>query len=195
MLCTKSSLGFAVIINTTKIIFICSHLPIDLNDHYLEKLGYNERAEAMRDTKTIIINKMIEIIGEPTVILWGGDLNFRIQSDGVEQLERFMSRELANYTEVGREFLQTSKYVEFDSHKSGYNTFVRKRKSPIHAYSLLRIPSYCDRVIYKGQFTPIGYYSWPFKSHKNPSEYPKSIAYSDHEPVVLEGTINLVNTT
>jgi hypothetical protein len=188
MFCTKSSLGFGLITNGTKLVFICSHLPVDFSDNYLSNYGYGDRIMAIRTIKTEIIGKLKELMGEPTTIFWAGDLNFRIQMDGVEQLERAMNRELSKYIECKKDFLQTSRYVEYDPHKSGYRTFLRKRKSPINGYSLTRIPSYCDRIIYKGHFIPTHYYSWPSKAKE--ADYPLSIAYSDHEPVLLEGYIN-----
>jgi hypothetical protein len=189
--CTKSSLGFGLIVGAIKLIFVCSHLPIDLSDTYMSNYGYIERIDAMRTIKTDIITKLKDVMGEPTTVFWAGDLNFRVQIDGVEQLEHLMNRELGDYNEAPKDFLQTSKFVEYDPDKSGFRTFMRKRNSPIHAYSLSRIPSYCDRIIYKGHFKPAHYYSWPPKNQSTQSaqHYPMSIAYSDHEPVILEGFV------
>jgi hypothetical protein len=193
MFCTKSSLGFGITIGNARLIFVCSHLPIDFSDTYLDNYGYTERIEAIRTIKTEIINKIAEVIGPPTSIFWAGDLNFRIQVNGVEQLEKLLANELSDYAEHSKEFLQTSKYIEFNSRKKGYKTFVRQRNSTIreHKYNMLRIPSYCDRIIYRGGFTSLRYYSWPPKNKESSATYPISIAYSDHTPVVLEGFINI----
>jgi hypothetical protein len=178
--CTKPSQGFGLIVNGKKIIFIGSHFPVNTNDKLT--YGLQERIEAIKKVKEEVIKNIANSLGGVDTIIWAGDMNFRIQSDGTEQLDTLLkgSIELKEYNEFTKNFQPTCRFKEFDDTVE-YDKFTKDRQ-----YDDKRIPSYCDRIIYKGNFIPIDYYSYP----KDKSKYPKSIAYSDHEPVVLEGYIS-----
>ena len=178
--CTKPSQGFGLIVNGKKIIFVGSHFPVNTSDKIT--YGLQERVDAIKKVKYEVINNISNSLGGVDTIIWAGDMNFRIQTDGTEQLDTLLkgSTELKEYSEFTKNFQPTCRFKEFDDNID-YKKFIKDRK-----YDNKRIPSYCDRIIYKGDFTPTKYYSYPIDK----SSYPKSIAYSDHEPVVLEGYIS-----
>lgn len=187
--CTKVTLGFGLQIGQIKLILVCSHLPVDFSDKYLENWGYGERVQTMLDVEHSIIDDLIDVMCGNTCVFWAGDLNFRIQTDGTEQLHKLLSHGFGRYHEADKHFLQTNKLTEYDPLKDDFKTFIKRRKSNRLAYNLNRIPSYCDRIIFRGQFTPVKYYSWPSRHNNTDDTYPLCVAYSDHEPVILEGLI------
>lgn len=179
-ICTKPSLQFTIIINNIKLIFICSHLPIITKND--PSLGYQERKDAMKT----IINNVTKTNNNADMIFWCGDMNFRVNPDKTEQLQYLLDNiknelpELGGFKEHKINFKHTCRLLEYDGFQN-YNDFIQNRP-----YDKKREPSYCDRVIFKGiMFEPSKYYNLP--SILN--EYPLSIAYSDHEPVVLEGIV------
>ena len=194
--CTKPTLGFGIKISGKKLVFICSHLPVDTTDKEYGSFGYNDRVQAMKTIQKEVIDDVSNSIGNNIDnIFWAGDLNFRVQIDEsgkptFEQLDQLVSKHevLLNFKEHTKNNIKkTCRYLEYDG-KSDYSQFVLNRQNG-HSYDPKRTPSYCDRILYKGNFTPKQYYSWPPTPIINLDQYPKSIAFSDHEPVVLEGSI------
>jgi hypothetical protein len=186
--CTKPSVGAGIIVSkggkTHKLIFVGSHLPINPKDVENGSLGLKDRVEAIKTIKKEIIDDIDKSLGGYDVIFWAGDLNFRVQTDGVEQLDQLLKDgELGGFREHVRAFNETCRYLEYDG-VSNYDEFVAKRISK-NGYDDKRKPSYCDRIIFKGSFEPTEYSTWPRSGDK----YPLSIAYSDHEPVILKGII------
>jgi hypothetical protein len=213
MMCTKPSIGFGINLSGNSFIFVGSHFPVDTSDK--NTYGYADRINAVHDIKTNLIDKIANQLGAKNPnIFWAGDMNFRIQSDetDTDQLSCFTSGCFDdNKNNTACEILnQTVKYTDCESirgfveaprdvnyHKScryqEYNDeidilqFLNPRK-----YDSKRKQSYCDRIIYRGKINPKKYSSWP--NTPDPKIYPLSIAYSDHEPVYLYGTID-VNTS
>lgn len=184
--CTKPSVEFGIVINNIKLIFIASHLPIITKND--PSLGYKERKLAMKTIFKNVEKTVSKAIGGYNIIFWAGDMNYRINSDGSEQLHTLLNDlpnelpHLIGFKETEKTFSPTCRFVEY--HGQNFDEFVKQRP-----YDSKRIPSFCDRIIYKGDFAPLKYYNLV----KELKEYPLSIAYSDHEPVVLEGVIGKVD--
>lgn len=209
MMCTKPSVGFGINFGGTHFIFVGSHFPVNTSDK--DTYGYVDRINAIHDIKTNLIDKIADQLGAKNPnIFWAGDMNFRIQSDdaNTEQFNCFTSGCMGTNNNSTCEILnETIKYTDCESirgfvealrdsnyHKScryqEYNDdidivqFLNPRN-----YDAKRKQSYCDRIIYRGKINPGKYSSWPNTS--DPKIYPLSIAYSDHEPVYLNGTIDM----
>lgn len=193
--CTKPSVGFGTIIKGQKIIFVGSHLPINPKE---KSLGYDDRVKAMKKIKTEVIDNIAKTIGGANTIFWGGDMNFRI-IDKKEQLSELLANDKTSLGFGEHDFTPVIKN-NTNERNSILNTTCRLIELTKNDYSITksikrihdtkRSPSYCDRILFQGNFEPSSYKSWP---DKDTSVYPESIAYSDHEPVVLEGNI-IINT-
>ncbi len=190
--CTKASIGFGIVIDETKLIFICSHLPVNTKDKLNASFGYNERIDAMKLIKTHIIDNVRESLDGVDYIFWGGDMNMRIQTDTnkTEQLEQILNSnipEFVGFKEWDKTNIKkTCRYIEYNEKTDDYSQFIEKRNdiSIESGYDPKRNPSYCDRFIYTGNLLNAKYYSWP-----QSLIYPKSIAYSDHSVVVFDTKI------
>jgi hypothetical protein len=199
LICQDPSIIFGTIVNNKKLIFVASHLPLDLTDKDNLKFGFGQRIEAVRKISAEI-PVMVKSFGpaapgkEYDTIFWAGNLNFRIQADGSEQLDKLLNvgvEGLEGYKEADKTNLQkTCDYIPYSGLIS-YDHFRRERQQG-KTYNKSVIPSYCDRIIYKGNFTVQKYYSWP---ERRQSHYPLSIAYSEHEAVILEGFISQNTST
>ncbi|AYV77007.1 MAG: hypothetical protein Barrevirus7_14 [Barrevirus sp.] len=199
LICQNPSVAFGTIVNGKKLIFIASYLPLDLTDKYNNKLGLGDRIESMRKINNELIPNIIKAFGpaaptkEYTTLFWAGNLNFRIQHDGKEQLDTLLKIDLDEslgkpdinkYKEADRTNLhKTCTYLPYSG--TSFDTFRRNRQQG-KSYDKSILPSYCDRIIFKGNFAVTKYYSWP---ERKQSHYPLSIAYSEHEPVILEGFV------
>ena len=192
-ICTKPSVEFGIVLNNIKLIFIGSHLPVVTKGD--PTFGYKERKDAMKIIYNNVIKNVSKSIGGVDMIFWAGDMNYRVNANKTEQLDTILNNipnelpELTGFKEQTKTFKHTCRLLEYDG-KQNYEEFVSKRKTALNGengpYDPRREPSYCDRVIFKGNlFLPIKYYSLPPLLQT----YPKSIAYSDHEPVFLTGII------
>ena len=197
-ICTKATIGFGIIINKVKLIFVGSHLPVNTKDVINGSYGYNERVDAMKKIKAEVIDNITKYMGLADYIFWGGDLNMRIQEDETEQLEKILREtpELKEFKEAEKKeniFIKTCRYKELEK-IDDYPQFVQKRNEK-DGYDPKRNPSYCDRVIYKGlPLLNVKYYTWP-KMTSDASDYPPSIAGSDHAVAILEAKINDAQNT
>lgn len=187
--CTKSSVGFGVIVYGHKFIFIGSHLPVNTKDK--QTYGLNQRKDAMHRIQQDIVSGTQRRFGiKFDSVFWCGDMNFRVDPDGSEQLSTFMGSDpIKFFKEATREFKPTCRFLEWDGTQN-YNTFSTNRlENAIQSYDPRRIPSYCDRVIWNSSaFTYTKYDSFPNKN----DTLTKSIAYSDHNAVFLEGNVKYI---
>jgi len=206
-ICTKPSVSIGIEITKTgyipkTLVFIGSHLPVNTKDK--ETYGYNLRLEAMRVIRKELLKNVEKAIGAENgadAVFWTGDFNFRIQ-EGTEQLANAMKTDiLSEFQEHDlKDVVKTCRYKEYmgnnetelQSYSTGRISKTGESDDPnLEIYDSRRIPSYCDRVIYKMKsgttFKPTKYYSWP----NNPEGYPISILRSDHTVIVLEGYIDL----
>jgi len=89
MMCTKPSVGIGINIGCKSLLFIVSHLPINVKDH--ETLGFAERIDAIEKINKELIQPLSTKMGtQKPLVFWAGDMNFRIQ-DNLEQLKCFMT--------------------------------------------------------------------------------------------------------
>jgi len=186
--CTKPSVGVGIIVSKGgkqhKLIFVGSHLPMNDKDTENGSFGFKERIDAINTIKQDVIDDITKSLGGYDAIFWAGDLNFRVQTDGIEQLDQLLKGDaLSGFREHPRSFNETCRYLEYDG-VSNYDEFITKRITK-NGYDAKRKPSYCDRIIFKGSFEPIEYLTWPTPK----DSYPLSIAYSDHEPIILKGVL------
>lgn len=192
--CTKPTLGFGIKIYGKSLIFICSHLPVDMSDTKNGSYGLSKRVEAMQKIMSTVVKDITKKLGGADVIIWAGDMNMRFETSGIEQLNSLLTPPHVEGLKFFKEPMieeenlsPTCRFLEY-SDKQNYNSFATSRlNKEITSYDQKRKKSYCDRVIYSGELIPKEYASWP--KDIPAVEYPKSIAYSDHEPVVFTAVI------
>jgi len=193
-LCTKPSVGIGAEINGMKLIFVGSHLPINTKDKENASLGYKERIDAIEKIKMEVIKDVENAIGGSDVVFWTGDFNMRIQSDknNTEQLAFALKNQLKDFKEHGKKDVRRTCRIKEIGETEEPSKYINLRLSDDRTkFDTKRIPSYCDRVIYKDldkKFSPTEYYSWP-KANTPKDEVPDSIVHSDHDMVVLVGKI------
>lgn len=175
LLCTKATVGLALEFNNRKLIFMSSHLPFSERK---KDLGYAERVDSMRSGI-----KLLEKLGPNNAsVIWAGDLNFRSNDD--------FSAKKFDFEESSLSFQPTCKLLEQDeimeSLKLSRISAIDLRYSALtnpsqKVYNKERIPSYCDRVLFRN-LTPIKYYSW---------NDGRAVDTSDHNVVVLDARLSL----
>jgi len=180
--CTKPTIGIAVQVFNKNLLFIGSHLPVDTK---LDDMGYLDRVKAINEIKHNIIDVLSGKIGEFNNIFWAGDMNFRISSNNIDQLDTAMNKipALRQFYEYTRNFKPTCRYIEMqpDDPKIDQDDYIDSRLYDL-GYDDKRIPSHCDRVIYSGKVGIAEYSSYPVSE----DDFPLAIRYSDHNPVVLK---------
>jgi hypothetical protein len=95
---------------------------------------------------------------EHDILLWCGDLNYRINSDSYEDVvQKVKDNKLAELREVDQ-LLQEKKagnvFAEFEEAKLKFPpTYKFKVGTNDYDYktSKIRIPSWCDRILYRGE--------------------------------------------
>ena len=190
--CTKPSVGIGAEINGTKLVFVGSHLPINTKDKENASLGYAERIDAIQKMQKEVIQDVENAIGGSDVVFWTGDFNMRVQTDGMEQLEIALKKELSDFTEPDKTYVRRTCRIKEKGETDDLDTYIKTRLSDDdNKFDTKRKPSYCDRVIYRDpgrKFKLTEYYSWP-KANTPKDKVPDSIVHSDHDMVVLVGTI------
>jgi endonuclease/exonuclease/phosphatase family metal-dependent hydrolase len=193
---TKPSIAKNITIKTSSskknLLFIGCHLPVQTKT---PDLGYEERITSVQKIK----EKIIKPVEPLDLIIWAGDLNFRISDLTLtDQLSQVLDNKLCllGYQEPPITFQPTCKYIEFKPDNDiSLSSFITRRHN-CHGYNTKRRPSYCDRIIY--------YHTNTIKlivdkyQHISPldyTNYPLSIALSDHVPVILEGQIHQISPT
>jgi hypothetical protein len=214
-MCTKPSVGIGVDLGCVKLVFAGSHFPIDTKDK--ATLGFAERISAMKEINSKVIKPLTKKLGNDNIkVFWAGDMNFRIQSNGEEQLECLIEGckqwrkqqhvdvcphlldkkildeclpegDLLTESEGVDTFEKSCRYKESKEGSEAKTISLRFSDSD-KKYDKKRIPSYCDRILTRGNGISINTYtSWPI--HTSANIYPLSILYSDHEPVYMTGII------
>ena len=73
-MCTKPSVGLGVIVSKNnkqyKLIFVGSHLPVNVKDKDNNSYGFNERIEAMKLIKKEVIDDLIKLLNGYDTIFW-----------------------------------------------------------------------------------------------------------------------------
>lgn len=190
---TKGAVWIRVKYNAYSFLFVNLHLPVNVKtvDQNGEKvlknetLGYRYRAESLQ----YIIKELQDKIETTTFTVFGGDLNFRINPDGKDQLETL----LQSYSYV-KEFpfpdesskTYTCKFLTKDIYK-GKEEFESCRLTKIknstgqkECHDKERLPSRCDRFLYRSKYTPT-------------VEKQESLVFldnSDHNAMYLTFTLN-----
>lgn len=192
--CTKPSVGIGAKINGIGLIFVGSHLPINPKDKKNESLGYDERIDAIQKIQKEVIQDIEKAIDGADIVFWAGDFNMRIQSDDTEQLAVALNKELTDFEEPKKKAnVRRTCRIKEKGEIDNQDTYNKRRfdDDDEKRFDSKRKPSYCDRVIYKvlkHNFEPTEYYSWP-NGEVPKEDIPESIVHSDHDMVVLVGTI------
>jgi len=165
--------------------FIASHLPMNKKEI---DLGYQERVDAMLQVNDYLKAKLDPVMSFN--ILWTGDLNFRIDENGQDQLNYLLDNGFGAERDILFEDLSqiynyapTCKTIMYDEKEYCSDTC----KTPdciscydIHGKKGHRIPSYCDRVIGYNNFQKYNDFNTITFSAKD-HEF---IKYSDHNPIM-----------
>lgn len=179
-MCTKSTVGIALDFKDHRLICMASHLPIKTKK---DDLGYYERLQAVKESISLL--KDLKAHDKQNSVIWSGDMNFRKDTmvEGEirdDQLTYLMTSTdlLKEFSEADITFSPTCKLHEDmicrneqNTPESCYNTDTSKGK---------RSPSYCDRIL-TNNLQVQKYYSYTDGVAVN---------HSDHNMVVLDGTIN-----
>jgi hypothetical protein len=87
--------------NNCILYFVSSHLTIDTNN--TTDLGFIDRCMNILDVLTKIDKLCQKNVSIKPIIIWGGDLNFRYDLDGIEQLSMFIeefNKDLLSHTKI-----------------------------------------------------------------------------------------------
>ena len=87
---TKNYIVNHITFNNYNISFISTHFPIDTSDKDKLNLGYSIRAKILDDI-------LIKFVKNNNIVVLAGDLNFRINMDGIEQLTQFINQKKSEY--------------------------------------------------------------------------------------------------
>lgn len=186
--CCKGTVGMSFNYNKQKLIFMCSHLPVNPKQ---EDLGLEMRNTAFNLSIESVMEKLSRYDKDINVI-WGGDLNYRILSNK-DQLSNSFKSGLIGRGYPFREgtslcknnfgecisFKPTCKFLDESAieDKKKYLD-CRKGNSINHCYDKSRNPSYCDRILYFG----------PKLTNKEYNSFVYPI--SDHNGVIAKFKLN-----
>lgn len=91
---TKNYIINRINIDGYNISFISTHLPIDTSDKINLELGYQKR-------KNILDELLKKFVNDDNIVILAGDLNFRINENGIEQLTKYIEEQkIYNITEI-----------------------------------------------------------------------------------------------
>jgi hypothetical protein len=188
---TKASVIQQFTLSKTDIYFIASHLSIKTGE--LDTLGYDDRKKLM----DIVISNISDKLKQSTnsyIILWGGDLNFRFDSDinTPEQLTRFLKTKendplykFEDLTMIDK--IQPTCKINVETKNTCNYRCLCKDKQCIKCitpkcFDSTRIPSYCDRILAMTSSTQKSKYKFESKPESNILTY-EFTKYSDHNPI------------
>jgi exonuclease III len=127
------------------VLFINMHLPVA--DTSKNNMGFNFRKNKFKE----VLKKMKELIDNNTYVIIGGDLNFRMSKEGVDQLDEILKegslpiplKEMP-YPD-GKAPIFTCKFKEAKANNNCRTT--RINNTPGNCFDKKRIPSRCDRFL------------------------------------------------
>ena len=127
------------------ILFINMHLPVA--DTSKNNMGLNFRKNKFKD----VLKKMKDLVDTKTYVIIGGDLNFRMSREGVDQLDEILKeaslpiplKEMP-YPD-GKPPIFTCKFKEAKANNNCRGT--RVNNTPGNCFDKKRIPSRCDRFL------------------------------------------------
>lgn len=159
---TKGMVYIKVVCESKTIIFVNMHLPIDTTEKggklVNSSMGLNYRTDVMND----LLNKLNkdDTIDYDPIIFIGGDLNFRMDYNGKNQLTNLLKSNANNFQNI-REFSFPNNSKKLTCKFNRGNRSCRTRKIPKNNVEVFlkkvqqncgdksRIPSRCDRFLIK----------------------------------------------
>lgn len=170
--------------STIAVMLRVGHLNIQVNSSHLPfgsskpRTGYKERVAAMRDVISQTLKTWV-----PDVMLWMGDLNFRIESSGKDQIYEALASLNGGFKSVP---IETALHPTCKVRHSASCSFRRDGTMPGQdCYNASRQPSYCDRVLVSVKNPTLRVQETRIDTL--PSGPPVSL--SDHVPVLVELSI------
>jgi hypothetical protein len=177
--CTKSTVAVSLESQQgIQLVFLGSHFPVDP-----KKTDFG--LEARNKAEQTSIEKVLAPIlsGKPYAIMWAGDLNYRVTATGKDQLDeqrRQAGGAFSDFKEAPRRFFPTCKLNEVCDRKKS------DTESQPACYAKNRIPSFCDRILYKS--TPdVKISAMRYESYADPP----AVQESDHNLVFANFLIRL----
>ena len=133
------------------VLFINMHLPVA--DTGKNNMGFNFRKNKFNE----VLKKMKELIDDNTYVIIGGDLNFRMSKEGVDQLDQLLNggslpiplKEMPYPEGKGPTF--TCKFKESKTYNNCRTTRINNGLKNTNCFDLKRIPSRCDRFLIGGK--------------------------------------------
>jgi len=129
------------------VLFINMHLPVA--DTGKNNMGFNFRKNKFIE----VLKKMKELIDDNTYVIIGGDLNFRMSKEGVDQLDELLKGDSLPiplkqmpYPE-GKGPTFTCKFKESKRYNNCRATRINNGLKNTNCFNLKRIPSRCDRFL------------------------------------------------
>lgn len=196
--CTKATVGIKTVLGgpySLDYTFLASHMPINTK---VDDLGYAERVEAMKQSVAKVVLPLTPATPKNRLLVWAGDLNFRTDAGGKDQLTEALRSEQGfgiSLREDEARLLQmkpTCKMVPCtdqacpicrqrvsESDPTCYQTETKKGQ---------RVPSRCDRVLHA--FVPRSSASSVTQTAYNAFSAP-AVRISDHNAVVADFVLNL----
>eukprot|EP00347_Sterkiella_histriomuscorum_P006556 403352324 len=171
----KGAIGCSIKICETKICVINAHLAASQSK--VSRRNQNV-SQILRNLQFVNNISEKQNIFEHDVLLWCGDLNYRINSDNfqevVDMIQQNKLYELRNLDQLKLEKAAGNVFGEFQEGKIKFPP-TYKFKVGTHEYDSekVRIPSWCDRILYRGETLQQQFYT----SVTSPIT-------SDHKPVV-----------
>lgn len=207
---TKATVGaaFDACVNANeerlRFLFLSSHLPVDTKEPI--SFGLKARVEAIMQAEREVVQPLLSKGPDRAVVFWAGDFNFRhepknsvvhptdveqfVPNDYVDQLDRLLAQQKnipGRYYEAAtpRLFSPTCKYIVEKRAKDQRSMNVVPRQ-----YKNTRIPSYCDRIIYRVVDTNGQEVSVQNENYDDMYE-PMSMQQSDHAAVYAEFSVSV----
>jgi len=179
--CTKSTVGVSLqTYQGIQLVFLGSHFPVDPKK---ADFGLDARKRAEEQTIQKVLAPLLK--RQPYAIMWAGDLNYRVTSNGREQLDDERRRPggaFSEFKEAPRKFFPTCKLQEAP-------TCNRKEsdtsKQPA-CYAKNRLPSFCDRILFRAS-KEVLISNMRYESYADP----KAVQKSDHNLVYGDFLIRL----
>lgn len=208
---TKATVGIAFDVlmredrKPVRFVFLSSHLPVDTKDPIA--FGLDARIDALAQAEQQVVEPLLSNGPQTAVVFWAGDLNFRhepkfgapiaIADDDldhvnvdnyVDQLDRLLAQQahrVDRYRESAtpRLFRPTCKYA-----------ITKDNNSDARLYKSTRIPSYCDRILYRVIDDPGSNVTVRNKRYDAIYEN-ESMRLSDHNAVFAEFAVSVRGDT
>ncbi|CDW83152.1 inositol polyphosphate 5-phosphatase ocrl-1 isoform x2 [Stylonychia lemnae] len=170
----KGAIGCSIKICETKIAVINAHLAASQSK--VQRRNQNV-TQILKSLQFIDKHNDKQNLFEHDILLWCGDLNYRINSDNfnevVDMIQQNKLYELRNLDQLKQEKAAGNVFGEFEEGKIKFPpTYKFKVGTNDYDSDKVRIPSWCDRILYRGETL----YQQFYTSVASPTT-------SDHKPV------------